>query len=110
MLAQMGCNAIRTSHNPPAPELLDLCDSMGFLVMNEAFDVWRRNKTAYDYAMFFEEWYEKDLRDFILRDRNHPCVVMWSIGNEVLETMEQSCGRYVGSAAGEPAPELYGRR
>ena len=85
MLAQMGCNAIRTSHNPPAPELLDLCDSMGFLVMNEAFDVWRKNKTAYDYAMFFEEWYEKDLRDFILRDRNHPCVVMWSIGNEVLE-------------------------
>ncbi len=85
MLAQMGCNAIRTSHNPPAPELLDLCDSMGFLVMNEAFDVWRKNKSAYDYAMFFEEWHEKDLRDFIVRDRNHPSVVMWSIGNEVLE-------------------------
>ena len=85
MLAQMGCNAIRTSHNPPAPELLDLCDNMGFLVMNEAFDVWRKNKSAYDYAMFFEVWHEKDLRDFIARDRNHPSVIMWSIGNEVLE-------------------------
>ncbi|MDD4920026.1 MAG: glycoside hydrolase family 2 TIM barrel-domain containing protein [Bacteroidales bacterium] len=85
MLAQMGCNAIRTSHNPPAPELLDLCDRMGFLVMNEAFDVWRKSKSAYDYAMFFEEWHEKDLKDFILRDRNHPSVIMWSIGNEVLE-------------------------
>ncbi len=85
LLKRMGCNAIRTAHNPPAPEFLDLCDRMGFLVMDEAFDVWRKKKSAYDYSLFFEEWYEKDLRDFILRDRNHPSIVMWSIGNEILE-------------------------
>lgn len=85
LLREMGCNAIRTAHNPPAPELLDLCDRMGFLVMDESFDVWRKRKSTYDYAMFFEEWYEKDLADFIRRDRNHPSVVMWSVGNEVLE-------------------------
>lgn len=85
ILRQMGCNAIRTSHNPPAPELLDLCDRMGFLVMDEAFDMWRRKKTANDYARFFDEWHERDLRDMVLRDRNHPSVILWSIGNEVLE-------------------------
>lgn len=85
MLKDMGCNAIRTSHNPPAPGFLDLCDRMGFLVMDESFDIWRQQKTPYDYAMFFEKWYERDLTDFILRDRNHPSVVLWSIGNEVLE-------------------------
>ena len=85
ILREMGCNAIRTSHNPPAPEWLDLCDRMGFLVMDESFDVWRKNKTAYDYSLFFGDWHEKDLRDFIRRDRNHPSVIMWSIGNEVLE-------------------------
>lgn len=85
LLKEMGCNAIRTSHNPPAPDLLDLCDRMGFLVMDEAFDVWRKKKTAYDYSLFFKDWYEKDLQDFILRDRNHPSVVVWSIGNEIPE-------------------------
>ena len=85
LLREMGCNAIRPAHNPPAPELLDLCDRMGFLVMDESFDVWRKRKSTYDYAMFFEEWYEKDLADFIRRDRNHPSVVMWSVGIEVLE-------------------------
>lgn len=85
ILKGMGCNAIRTSHNPPAPELLQLCDEMGFLVIDEAFDMWIRNKTAYDYSRFFAEWHEKDMRDFIQRDRNHPCVFLWSIGNEVLE-------------------------
>ena len=85
ILKEMGCNGIRCSHNPPAPELLDLCDRMGFIVMDEAFDMWRKKKTSHDYARYFDEWHEKDLRDFILRDRNHPSIFMWSIGNEVLE-------------------------
>ena len=81
----MGVNSIRTSHNPPAPEFLQLCDEMGILVQDETFDMWRRKKSKYDYALFFDEWYEKDLRDQILRDRNHASIFMWSIGNEVLE-------------------------
>lgn len=85
ILKRMGCNGIRTSHNPPAPELLDLCDRMGFIVMDEAFDMWRRKKTANDYARFFDKWHERDLSDMVLRDRNHPSVMIWSIGNEVLE-------------------------
>lgn len=85
MLKEMGCNGIRCSHNPPAPEWLDLCDRMGFIVMDEAFDMWRKKKTAYNYSLYFNEWHERDLHDFILRDRNHPSVFMWSIGNEVLE-------------------------
>ncbi|HEY4159314.1 MAG TPA: beta-galactosidase GalB [Polyangiaceae bacterium] len=98
ILREMGTNAIRTSHNPPAPELLELCDQMGFLVMDEAFDCWRRGKKTpqgapekadsgvyFDYARVFDDWYERDLRALIRRDRNHPCVVIWSIGNEVIE-------------------------
>lgn len=85
ILKEMGCNGIRCSHNPPAPELLDLCDKMGFIVMDEAFDMWRKKKTSHDYARYFNEWHEKDLRDFMLRDRNHPSIFVWSIGNEVLE-------------------------
>jgi beta-galactosidase len=102
ILLEMGCNAIRTSHNPPAPELLDLCDRMGFLVMDEAFDCWRRGKKHppdvkegepgfryFDYAPVFDDWHERDLRAMVRRDRNHPCVVMWSIGNEVIEQWHQ---------------------
>lgn len=85
ILKEMGCNSIRTSHNPPAPELLDLCDKMGFIVQDETFDMWRKKKTPYDYSRYFPEWHERDLTDHILRDRNHPSVMMWSIGNEVLE-------------------------
>ncbi|MBQ6208551.1 MAG: DUF4982 domain-containing protein [Prevotella sp.] len=85
MLKEMGCNAIRCSHNPPAPELLNMCDTMGFIVMDESFDMWRRKKTQNDYARFFDEWHERDLADMLLRDRNHPSILMWSIGNEVLE-------------------------
>lgn len=85
ILRGMGVNAIRSSHNPPAPELLELTDSMGFIVMDEAFDMWRKRKTSHDYARYFDEWHEKDLADLIKRDRNHPSVMMWSIGNEVLE-------------------------
>jgi beta-galactosidase len=100
ILKDMGCNAIRTSHNPPAPELLDLCDKMGFIVMDEAFDVWERAKKKYDYSLYFKEWHKRDLEDQILRDRNHPSVIIWSIGNEI---PEQSRPR-----GGEIAKELTG--
>jgi beta-galactosidase len=85
IMKSMGCNAIRTSHNPPAPEFLDLCDRMGFLVMDESFDEWKRSKTMYRYGQFFDEWSDKDLTDMIRRDRNHPSVILWSIGNEIPE-------------------------
>ena len=85
ILRDMGVNAIRSSHNPPAPELLNMCDSMGLLVMDESFDMWRRKKSNGDYARFFDEWHKRDLSDLIKRDRNHPSIIMWSIGNEVLE-------------------------
>ena len=85
ILKGMGCNAIRTAHNPPAPEFLDLCDRMGFLVMDEAFDEWKAGKVKYGYHLYFDQWYEADLVSFIHRDRNHPSVVMWSAGNEIGE-------------------------
>lgn len=85
LLKDMGCNAIRTSHNPPAPELLDLCDEMGFLVIDEAFDEWKISKAGNGYSTLWDEWAEKDLVALIKRDRNHPSVIMWSIGNEILE-------------------------
>ncbi len=84
----MGCNSIRTSHNPYAPEFLDLCDRMGFLVMAEAFDEWKVAKAQtpdYGYRIYFDEWAERDATDFIHRDRNHPCVALWSAGNEVVD-------------------------
>ncbi|HTQ36927.1 MAG TPA: beta-galactosidase GalB, partial [Steroidobacteraceae bacterium] len=84
-LVEMGVNAIRTSHNPPAPELLQMADEMGLLVMDEAFDVWRAQKRPLDYHLLFDDWHEQDLRALLRRDRNHPSVVMWSIGNEVGE-------------------------
>ncbi len=85
ILKSMGVNAIRTAHNPPAPELLDLCDRMGFLVMDEAFDCWRLKKTTNDYARHFDAWHERDLSSMVRRDRNHPSVILWSIGNEIRE-------------------------
>ncbi len=85
ILRQMGVNAIRTSHNPPAPELLDLCDEMGFLVIDEFSDTWKAPKRANGYAILFEEWAEKDLRAMVRRDRNHPSIIAWSSGNEVSE-------------------------
>jgi beta-galactosidase len=85
VMKAMGVNAIRTSHNPPAPELLDLADRMGLLVIDEAFDMWARTKIKNGHGKYFNEWGERDLRDMIRRDRNHPSVFMWSIGNEILE-------------------------
>ena len=86
ILGAMGVNAIRTSHNPPAPEFLDLCDRMGFVVMNEAFDCWRHAKKTNDYSRHFDAWHERDLAEFVRRDRNHPSVVLWSTGNEIPES------------------------
>lgn len=85
ILKEMGCNAIRTSHNPPAPELLELCDKMGMVVMDESFDCWRRGKTPNDYHLLFDAWHEKDWRAELDRDRNHPSIILWSIGNEIPE-------------------------
>ena len=85
ILRGMGVNAIRTSHNPPAPEYLDLCDQMGFLVMDETFDIWSMKKSPYDYSLYWDKWHKKDLKDHILRDRNHPSVFSWSIGNEIID-------------------------
>jgi beta-galactosidase len=84
-LKDMGCNAIRMSHNPPAPELLDLCDRMGFLVMDESFDEWKSPKVRQGYANYFDEWSQRDLADMLHRDRNHPSIVIWSVGNEIPE-------------------------
>jgi len=85
MLKDMGVNGLRTSHNPPAPELLELADRMGFIVMDEAFDMWKIQKTKFDYHLDWDEWHKRDLEDMVLRDRNHPSVIIWSIGNEVVE-------------------------
>ncbi|MDR3714600.1 MAG: beta-galactosidase GalB [Puia sp.] len=85
ILKEMGCNALRTSHNPPAPELLELADQMGFLVWDEAFDCWKTGKRALDYNKLYEEWHEKDLKAMVHRDQNHPSVFIWSIGNEVMD-------------------------
>ena len=85
ILKEMGCNAIRTAHNPMAPEFMDLCDRMGFLVMNEIFDEWKGGKVEFGYHNYFDEWSLEDLVSFVHRDRNHPSVVMWSAGNEIGE-------------------------
>ncbi len=85
ILQRMGCNAIRTSHNMPSPELLDLCDQLGMLVMDESFDSWETAKTKNDYSRIFYDWHQQDWRAELRRDRNHPSVVLWSIGNEVPE-------------------------
>ncbi|MDO6518705.1 glycoside hydrolase family 2 TIM barrel-domain containing protein [Zobellia uliginosa] len=93
ILKDMGCNAIRTAHNPPSATLLDLCDKMGFMVMDEAFDEWleswpfgnkkKEGKAKYGYHLYFDEWAEKDLTELIKRDRNHPSIILWSVGNEI---------------------------
>jgi beta-galactosidase len=85
-LRKLGVNAIRTSHNPPAPEFLDLADRMGFLVMDEMFDCWTVAKNPYDYHLYFKEWSIRDTTDTVMRDRNHPSIILWSAGNEIHDT------------------------
>ncbi|KAF2476297.1 glycoside hydrolase family 2 protein [Lindgomyces ingoldianus] len=92
MLQEMGSNALRTSHNPPAPELLDMADRLGFMVLDEIFDCWNNQKTKNDFHLIFTDWREPDLRSFIRRDRNHPSVIAWSVGNEVSEQSGASGG------------------
>ncbi|WP_160693140.1 glycoside hydrolase family 2 TIM barrel-domain containing protein [Clostridium sp. C2-6-12] len=95
ILKEMGVNAIRTAHNMPAPELMDLADEMGILILSEAFDMWERSKTTYDYARFFKEWALKDVESWIKRDRNHPSLLMWSIGNEIYDTHADERGQEI---------------
>lgn len=85
-LKAMGVNSIRTSHNPPSVELMELADEMGIMIDSEAFDMWELKKTDYDYARFFPEWHERDVASWVRRDRNHPSMIMWSIGNEIYDT------------------------
>ncbi|MEN9443615.1 MAG: hypothetical protein RIS47_505 [Bacteroidota bacterium] len=99
-LKELGCNAIRLSHNPPAPELLELTDQMGFLVIDEVFDSWERKKTPHDFHLIFPDWSEADTRSFIRRDKNCPSVIMWSFGNEVGE-------QYTGEEGAAVARRLY---
>lgn len=93
LLKEMGCNAIRTAHNPFSPAFYNICDSLGLMVMNEFLDGWEQEKATHDYGLYFEEWWEKDATSFIKRDRNHPSIIIWSIGNEVrkatLETQKK---------------------
>jgi beta-galactosidase len=95
LLRDLGCNAIRMSHNPPAPELLELTDRMGFLVIDESFDCWERKKTPLDFHLIFPDWSEADTRALVRRDRNHPSVILWSIGNEVGEQYTDAAGAAV---------------
>ncbi|MBG6235855.1 beta-galactosidase [Pedobacter sp. CAN_A7] len=92
MLRELGSNAIRFAHNPPAPELLDLTDKMGFLVINEVFDCWAQGKTPLDFHLIFQDWHEADVRSFIRRDKNHPSIIAWSFGNEVGEQYTAAAG------------------
>jgi len=100
MLQEMGNNALRTSHNPPAPEFLELADKMGLMVLDEIFDCWKKSKTKNDFSLIFDDWHEPDLRLFVRRDRNHPSVIAWSFGNEIPEQG--------GASGGTIAAELGG--
>ncbi|HHT37638.1 MAG: glycoside hydrolase family 2 TIM barrel-domain containing protein [Candidatus Wallacebacter cryptica] len=95
ILKEMGVNAIRTAHNMPAPALMDLADKMGFFIVNEAFDMWEKRKTQYDYARFFPDWAERDVRSWVRRDRNHPSLLLWSIGNEIYDTHASERGQAI---------------
>ena len=85
-LKEMGVNSIRCSHNPPPTGWMDLCDEMGIMVNDESFDVWEKKKTKFDYSNYFKEWHERDVTSWVRKDRNHPCLIMWSIGNEISDT------------------------
>ena len=95
ILKEMGVNAVRGTHNMMAPGFVELADEMGILMISEAFDMWERPKTDYDYARFFKEWHERDVKSWVCRDRNHPSVIMWSIGNEIYDTHVDEHGQEI---------------
>lgn len=95
LLKEMGVNAVRTAHNMPAPELMELAAEMGLFVVSEAFDMWERSKTMYDYSRFFKEWAQRDVESWVRRDRNHPSLLMWSIGNEIYDTHADERGQEI---------------
>lgn len=97
-MKEMGANAVRTSHNMPAVEFMELCDELGILVDSEAYDMWELPKTEYDYARFFKEWFKRDVASWVRRDRNHPSVIMWSVGNEIYDTHVSERGEEVTKA------------
>ncbi|GET25672.1 sugar-binding domain-containing protein [Prolixibacter sp. NT017] len=101
LLKEAGYNAVRTSHNPPSEAFLDACDRLGLLVMDESFDCWTVGKNKYDYARYFDKWWQRDLDAMVLRDRNHPSVIMWSIGNEIPERKEPQAVETAKMLAGE---------
>lgn len=104
ILQEMGCNALRCAHNPPAVEFLDLADKMGFLVCDELYDAWEQGKRANDFHLIFNEWHEKDLQAMIRRDRNHPSVILWSIGNEVIEQRNYELTKHLADIAHREDP------
>lgn len=106
LMKEVGYNAIRTAHNPPSTALLEACDRLGMLVMDEAFDMWRLKKNTYDYHLYFEDWWKRDLEAMILRDRNHPSVIMWSIGNEIGERDGSSNGAKIAKELADYARSL----
>ncbi|MBP3427620.1 MAG: DUF4982 domain-containing protein [Clostridia bacterium] len=106
VMQEMGVNALRTSHNPPARQVMDLCDEMGILVVDEAFDMWERPKTTYDYARFFPEHEAEDIRSWVRRDRNHPSLIMWSIGNEIFDTHVSERGQEITRLLAQQVREL----
>lgn len=95
ILKEMGVNALRGTHNMTAPAVVELADEMGILMISEAFDMWERSKTTYDYARFFKEWSERDVESWVMRDRNHPSIIMFSIGNEIYDTHVDAHGREI---------------
>jgi len=101
ILKKTGFNAIRTSHNPPSPALLDACDRLGMVVIDEIFDMWETPKKEKDYHLYFREWWQKDVESWVKRDRNHPSVIFWSIGNEIRETFDTSGLRIARNLTGE---------
>lgn len=109
LLKQNGYNAVRMSHNPPSPALLDACDRLGILVIDEAFDMWVRAKTPQDYHLYFGQWWQRDLESMVRRDRNHPSIIMWSIGNEIAESAD-STGYSIGKQLAETVRKLDSTR
>ena len=109
LLKAAGYNAVRTAHNPPSPAFLDACDRLGLLVLDEPFDTWRANKVKFDYGKDFDEWWQRDISGMVMRDRNHPSIVIWGIGNEIPE-LEVERGREMGTQSADQVLLLHQTR